>query len=164
MDVSGWTVDQRARLPDWCFGNSEAIGCQVCCEVADNTFWGISEIELPDPACIWSMAWWFRQNAYCNHMFRFGLAEEVPVNVGQMDAATEILPYVGKPATGPNELRQGTAESNIQQLFLRRCMATGGLKLVVQLGSSVQWATIDLIIIVSGLPTSMAGWLAHHRV
>lgn len=163
MDVSGWTVDQKARLPDWCFGNREAIGCQVVCEVGGDNFWGISEIALPDPVCIWSLNWYFRQTEYCNHVFRFGLAETVPVNVAQMDAAKEILPYIGRAVTGPNELREGMAQSIIQQLFVRRCMESDGLKLVVQLNSTISWSTIDLSLIVSGLPTSMAGWLAHNK-
>lgn len=164
MDVSGWSVEQRMRLPDWCFGNREAIGCEVNCVLADTDYWAISEIALPDPVCFWSLAFWFREPAFARVRFRFGLRATVPVNATQMNTATEILPYVGATTAGPNFLRVGQFDSVFYQLMLRKGMVTGGDKLVFEVQSDHINTRADLVMIYSELPTSMAGWLAHHKV
>lgn len=164
MDVSEWTIDQRMRLPDWCFGNRTLIGCQVIIAGAITNFWGISEIALPDPCCIWQLVYFFRPSEFTRLNLRIGLAATVPTSEAEMDAAKEIFPYFGSPATGPNILRIGILYSTPMSIMMRKGMATDGLKLVCQGYFSDGTGYCNVGLLCSGLPTSMAGWMAHNRV
>ena len=164
MDVSGWTIDQRMRFPDYCFGQQQAIGLQVYCPNALIYYFGISEIALPDPACIWQFSSWFKISAAANNTFRIGLAATVPTTIAEMDLALEIFPYIGGAYAGPNKLRVTQRYSTPWVMNIRKGLVTNGLKIVVALYSTVADTTGDFVLIVSGLPTNMAGWLAHNKV
>lgn len=164
MDVSGWTIDQRMRFPDWCFGNRQLIGCQVHCILADQYYFAISDVALPDPVCIWAFHFWVLTAGNMEGAFRIGLRATVPTNEAEMDTATEIFPYVGAPTAGPNKVRHAFRYTTPIMLPVRQGMVTGGLKLVGALYSTFADVRGDLVLEVSGLPTQMAGWLAHHKV
>lgn len=164
MDVSGWTVDQRMRLPDWCFGNRQIIGCQVLAVQPTTHYWGISAIGLPDPVCIWSVGFWFRIDAYSKMSLEIGLAHNVPTNNAEMAACQEIFPHFGAAQPGPNTMRVGQRYSVPLQIEVRKGMITSGKKLVADFYSTLADARVDVYLVVSGLPTSMAGWLAHHKI
>lgn len=164
MDVSGWTVDQRMRLPDWCFGNRQVIAAYASSPEIATFYWGISEIALPDPVCIWSLGWWLGKAESAFYDFRFGLRDTVPTNEAEMDTAIEILPYLGSAHAGPNYLRVEYLETAIVQINLKKGMVTGGKKLVVEFKSSIAWAALNVFLVCSALPTDMAGWLAHSKV
>lgn len=155
VDVSGWSLAKRMALPDWCFGNREAIGCEVNCVNADQDYWAISEIVLPDPVCFWSLGFWFRQPAFARIRFRFGLRATIPTSVAEMNGATEILPYIGAITTGPNYLRIGSFDTFVTDLVLRKGMATGGLKLVMEVQSTSVNTRADLFVVYSELPTEI---------
>lgn len=163
MDVSGWTIDQRMRLPDWCFGNRELIGIHVDCPTLDVFYYGISEIALPDPVCIWAVGFYLYCFNYTRFRFRIGMATSIPANEAEMTAATEILPYFGQPLAGPNYIRAGTLDTRAFQIPLRKGMETGGKKLVASVLTGTDMTKIDIFMVVSELPTSMAGWLAHNK-
>jgi len=164
MDVSGWTVDQRMRLPDWCFGNREMIGCRAACPEVETYYWGISDIVLPDPVAIWSLGWVYKQNEKAVNRLRFGLRSTIPTSTAQMDTAVPILPYFGNTTFTPPMLVVTQTEGLLFQFNVRKGMATGGKKLVIELWSTIQWTEITFFMVVSGLPTNMAGWLAHNKV
>lgn len=164
MDISGWSLADRMRAPDWCFYNREAIGCEVNCVLADTDYWAISEIYLPDPVCFWSLAFWFRSPAFARVRFRFGLRSTVPVNAAQMNDATEILPYVGAPTAGPNFLRVGQYDSVFYQLMLRKGMVTGAKKLVFEVQSTSVNTRADLVMIFSALPKNIPAHLDFNTV
>ena len=164
MDVSEWTVDQRMRLPDWCFGNRQLVGIHVDCPNLGTFYYGISEIALPDPVCIWSFGFYLYNYNYTRHRFRVGLRESIPTNEAEMDTATEILPYFGEPRDGPNYIRAGTLDTRAYLIPLRKGMVTGGNYLVASCYTGTDQSMVDIFLVVSGLPTSMAGWLAHNRV
>lgn len=163
MDVSDWTVDQRMRLPDWCFGNRTVIGISILCPLLETGYYGISEIALPDPACIWQVGWWYKTDTISGVTLRIGLRATIPTSVPDMDDATEILPYMGSPHAGPNEIFMTIRESLPFFINLRKGMVTGGKKLVVRSYSDAAQAHANVCLIVSELPTSMAGWLAHNK-
>ena len=162
MDVSGWTIEQRSRFPDWCFGPRQIIGVNVYNNQPDTHEFGISEIALPDPAMIWELGCWNlitgTESGYC----RAGLAHTKPETPAEMDTATEIYPYFGTPATGPNIFPYTSGFPMIINFNMRRAMATDSKKLVVQNSCLVLRCRIQVSLIVSELPTSMAGWLAHN--
>lgn len=164
MDVSGWTIDQKMRLPDWCFGNRQVIAAYANTPEIATCYWGISEIALPDPVCIWSLGWWLGKAASAYYDFRFGLRDTVPTSIAEMDTAVEILPYLGSPHAGPNTLRVEYIETAVSQIDLKKGMVTGGKKLVVEIKSSVQWVACNVFLVCSELPTDMASWLAHNKV
>lgn len=164
MDITGWTIEQRMRLPEWCYGNRELIGCEVQCILATTYYFTISEIVMPDPAVIWAMTFWARTTVMASFSLRVGLRATVPTNEAEMNTATEIFPYVGQPFAGPNKIRFAIDNSVPIRLGCRRGMATGGLKVVMALYSSQANVWGDVVLDVSGLPTNMAGWLSHNIV
>lgn len=164
MDVSGWTVAQKMRLPDWCFGNRQLIGVYVNMPLLGTYYYGISAIALPDPVCIWTFGFYIYTYDYTRFRFRAGLRNTIPTNEAGMDAATEILPYFGQPIAGPNYIRLGTKDSRPYIIPLRKGMVTGGKKLVVSAYTGTDASMIDVFMVVSSMPTRMAGWLAHDKV
>lgn len=164
MDVSGWTVDQLMRLPDWCFGNRQLIGCYVYTVGPGTLDWGISDIALPDPACIWEFSFQVLEFANQHGDYRAGLSHTLPASEGQMDATQEFYPHWGRHHAGPNYILCGTYIFTYVTIPFKRGIVTGGKKLVVEAKSWEGTARIHFSLLVSGLPTSMAGWLAHNKV
>lgn len=164
MDVSTWTVDQRMRLPDWCFGNRMLIGLFHNNTHPGTTEWAIRDIALPDPVCIWEFWYLIIETAANYGTYRAGLADTVPVNVAQMDEALEIYPYFGIDHAGPNYIIRKTEDATHVVIKLRKGMVTGGKKLVMEVGSVAGTARGFFGLLVSGLPTNMAGWMAHNPV
>ncbi len=164
MDVSGWTVDQRMRLPDWCFPNRQIISVFIKATTGSTWYFGISDIALPDPCCIWSIGWFCYKDTATNSLQRVGLRATVPANAAEMDAAAEILPHFGEAHAGPNYIRIDDQLGNLAQIPLRHGLVTGGLKFVAGFFILTGIASATIFLVVSGLPTSMAGWLAHNKV
>lgn len=163
MDVSTWTVDQRMRLPDWCFGNREIYGIHLIVDVAAGKGWGICPLALPDPMCVWSLGFFFMTQAATIVALRVGIRATVPTSTGEMDAATAIFPYFGKLTFTPPQFALRTEYSNALVVPCRKGMVTGELFFVAELYADVAATHCDVFMIVSGLPTSMAGWLAHNK-
>ena len=164
MDVSGWTVDQRMRLPDWVFGNRTLIGVYVANAGTGTYAWGISDIQLPDPVCIWKFFYICQEQTGQSGNYRAGLAEEVPTSSAEMDEATEFYPHYGVPRTGPNLLPRAAYQPTTIEIPMRKGMVTGSKYLVVENYTVNSQSRVYVNILVSGLPTSMAGWLAHSKV
>jgi len=164
MDVSGWSVDQRMRLPDWCFGNRELIGVYLANAVPATFTYGISDIPLPDPVCIWEMQILVPETVANHGNYRAGLAAVIPINHAQMDAAQEIYPYYGVPHAGPNLIQRNAYGWTTIAVRFRKGMVTSGKFLVVENESILGTSRIIFSLLVSGLPTNMAGWLAHNKV
>lgn len=164
MDVSGWTVDQRMRFPDYCFGNRQLIGVYVANYVETTFAWGISDIPLPDPVCIWQMNVLCPETAAAHGNYRAGLADVVPTSHAEMDNAVEIYPYYGVPHAGPNLVQRNAYGWSNVVIDFRKGMVTGGKKLVVENECIVGVSRVIFSLLVSGLPTSMQGWLAHQKV
>ena len=158
MDVSFWTIDQRMRLPDHFFGNRQLIGCQVYCLNALAYYYSISEVALPNPACIWAFHFWVRTPASVDATFRIGLRATVPTNEGEMDTAMEIFPYIGEPSVGPNKLRLSFRYSTPVVLTDRQGMVTGGLKFVGRFYSSIADVYAFFVLEVSELPKKIPAW------
>ena len=163
MDVSGWTTDQRMRLPDWCFGNRQLVSVRVNATSATSNQWGISTIVLPDPVCIWEIMFEVESVGGGYGYFRIGLAHVVPTSQPEMNLADDILPDYGLPYAGPKDIFFLQITSAKWKFKLRKGMATGGKKLVVENSCTAPDFHIIVSMTVSGLPTSMAGWLAHNK-
>lgn len=164
MDVSGWTVDQKMRLPDWCFGNREVQSVYLGNGVVGTFKWAICETVMPDPACIWQAVLVSSLTAGASGYFRVGLADNVPVNEAQMDAAVEIFPYFGVAHAGPNVISDWGQPFVYWGFDVRKGMATGGKKIVLEVKCIAATIRCLIELTVSTLPTNMAGWLAHNKV
>ena len=88
----------------------------------------------------------------------------MPANEAEMDLATEILPDYGVAHAGPNQINLYSTKFTMLTINLRKGMATEGKKLVIENYCNVVSMRVECNLVVSGLPTSMAGWLAHHKV
>jgi len=163
MDVSGWTIDQRMRFPDWCFGNREVISCYQYNSAGGTRKWEISEIALPDPACVWQVGIVSEPSTTGTGTLRIGLADTLPTSEAEMNAALEILPAHGRPRAGPNDMIFNSRDYVFYSLDCRRGMETGGKFLVIECFAAAATMRLWCILVVSGLPTQMAGWLAHHK-
>lgn len=165
MDVSGWTVDELMRLPDWCFGNRELYGCRVANNVPNTGKWFISTIALPDPACIWSGGIFISENDHQFSHVRWGLRSAVPTSEAEMNSCINFLPEFGNPAYAPPRILLPAVEGFNIQLQIRKGVVTGGTKFVCEgfLHAAGTMLTLTMYIVASGMPTSMASWLSHSK-
>lgn len=159
MDVTGWTFAQRMELPDWCFGTRQLIGTRVKNQVGGTYVYGISEIVFPDPICIWQVEIVLQTNNVAGSTVRIGLADLIPVNEAQMDAADEILPYFGIARAGPNQIVVYTLAGIHYSFNMRKAMVTDGKKLVISVYCAAGSVWVDVGLIVSPLPTRIPAHL-----
>ena len=164
MDVTGWTVEQRMRLPDWVFGNRQLIGVWGDNAAPGTTNWTISDIVLPDPCCLHIFSYLAFEKAGQFGNYRAALVPALPINVAEFDAGIEIYPYWGIPRAGPNLLIRKQEEMYYQEIPFRKGMVTNAWYLCVEVECVLIRAQIGVAVLVSGLPTDMAGWLAHNLV
>lgn len=155
MDVSTWTLAQRMALPDACFGNRVLVGLFHGNPNPGTFEWAIRAYPLPDPVCIWEFWYLIIETAGNFGTYRAALAENVPVNQAQMDAAMEIYPYFGIDAPGPNYIIRKTEESTHVVMQFRKGMVTGGRNLVIEVGCNAGTARGFFGLLVSELPTQI---------
>lgn len=164
MDVSDRTVAQRMSLPDWCFGDREIISVYLTNNDIGTRKWGISEIALPDPACIWEFAYTWMPNATGSGWVRAGLADTVPTTQAQMDATDPILPYFGSASEVPPVICPPSFQTQYVSFNCRKGMVTGGKKLVIEIRCGAADTKIVLWVMVSTLPIIIPAWLVHDKV
>lgn len=164
MDVSGWTVEQRMRLPDWCFGNRDLMSLYIENVVAGTYTYAISAFVLPDPACIWGIMFMSTNSVAGLGYVRLGLNDHLPVDAADMNTSIEILPNFGRPAAGPNIFWISGSYFYVWDMPAKRGLVTNGWNFVIENRCVVADFRVDVTLIVSGLPTDMAGWLAHNKV
>jgi len=159
IDVTGWTLAQKMRLPDWCFGNRKIIGVFKDEGVVTTFDWNISEDALPDPACIWQVLFVSQPDLGGKGYMRVGLDTDVPTSVAEMNAATELFPSIGEAHAGPNIISFYGERPFYWSVDLRKGMVTGGKKLVIEVYCSVTKVRFDCELVVSGLPTEVPAFL-----
>jgi len=164
MDVSGWTVEQRMRLPDYCFGNRELHTVHAEGVVDDTYCWAKSEVRMPDPMCFWEFTFYNRPNATGKGYARLGLADAVPTSVAEMDNAVEVLPRFAFENVGPNRIELYESFYTTYNYNVRKGIDTGGKYFVVELYTLLETMRFNISFVASGLPTNMEGWLAHKKV
>lgn len=158
MDVTGWPLEQRMMLPDWCFGARSTDGVYLICPVSAVKYWGISNIVLPDPVCVWSVGWFVSVVATGELLIRVGFRATVPTSEAEMDEAVEILPGIGVPMTGPSVIRVVTPHNLGTMIHFRKGIATTGLKLVVQIQHTKVPGHVSFFMVYSALPTLIPAW------
>lgn len=158
MNVTGWTIASRMKLPDYLFGNRTMIGVYKLNAGAGTSNWAISDIALPDPCCIWEFSYLSMFETTNNGWFRVGLANAVPNNIPEMDAATPLLPQYGTDVGGPRLVSLSSKVYSYVKMNLRIGMATGGKKLVIENRCNVAPTKIIIAVLVSSLPTKVPGW------
>lgn len=163
MDVSGWTIDQRMRLPDWCFGQRQITSAYQWNNAPGTRKWEIGTLALPDPCCIWSLEINTSVSTNGTGNLRVGLAAAVPISQAQMDAVLEIFPHYGIPMPGPNQIALNSGEPVSYSIPVRMGIWTDRCYLVIECGCTIAKFRVEAALVVSGLPTSMAGWLAHNK-
>lgn len=164
MDVSGWTVDQRMRFPDWCFGNKKVISLYGFSTGVTTLTWDIHTLSLPDPVCIWEIMIMPLVNSHVYNYIRVGLTAKKPVNEAEMDASIPVLPDFGVVTYTPPRIYFSDDSKEILKFTLRKGMVTDGLYLTTEAFSNDVKISILIALVISELPTQMAGWLAHHKV
>ncbi|MBA7522328.1 hypothetical protein ES705_14446 [subsurface metagenome] len=164
MDVSDWTIDQRMRFPDWCFGNRQLIGLYLSNDAPGTDAFAISPIVLPDPVCIWCLEYLAMFEAGGSGYYRAGLADSLPADEAEMNNALEIYPNWGILQAGPNRLPIVSPDPLHIVVQLRKGMVLGGKKLVIQNHCEGAKGRLNFWLLISSVPTDMAGWLAHSKV
>jgi len=129
MDVSGWTIEQRMRLPDWCFGNRRIFSLTETVGVAAGLVWKKSPITLPANICLWSVGILPRLLDSWSSYIRVGFATAVPTSEAQMDASIPVMPDFGNYLYTPPRIYMAAAGTEVWQFNLRKGIATSGCSL-----------------------------------
>lgn len=164
MDVSGWTLAQRMRLPDWCFGDRSLVGLVIDANGVGVTNWEIHPKALPANIAIWQASIIPLRSDSTNDYIRMGLRATVPTSEAEMDTAIPILPDFGYFVWTPPRVYLSDGAFIPWTFNMRTAFATAGLKLVLELHSALGRVSTIFSFVYSELPTSMAGWLAHNKV
>jgi len=161
MDVSGWTVDERMCLPDWCFGNAVILSCRVANNVPNTGKWAISTRVLPDQACIWSVGFWSTANDWAFSHCRMGLRDVVPTSVAEMDTSQNIFPDLGINTYSPPRILVPTQSGWSLHVNVRKGIETAGRKFVCEafLHAAGNIIGLHMYIVVTGLPTEIPAHL-----
>lgn len=165
MDVTGWTVEQKMRLPDWCFGHTLLLSCRAYLPTADSWGWWITTQALPDPACIWAVGMLVWESDYRGNYIRMGLSDTLPTSEAEMNGAQNIFPDLGDNNFTPPIVNVPVFAGQFFHIPLKKGLATGGKKFVLEgrVHSTGTYLLAIVYIVVTKLPTSMAGWLAHNK-
>lgn len=161
MNIKRWTIDERMRLPDFCFGNRQVISVSKTASGPAAFSWAISDKGLPDPACIWVFGVLPRRVDNTNNYCRVSLGDTLPTNEAEMNATQPVLPQFGALAWTPPRIYPPTTTMTVWQFDLRKGMVTGGKKLILECYASIDAMAAIAFIVVSELPTNISGWLAH---
>ena len=162
MDISKrWTIDERMRLPDWCFGSREVAGVSRTAVGVGVTAWAISALALPKEACIWEVGIIPRAIDSTNSYVRFGLNDTLPTNTGEMDLSIPILPNFGTSPPQPPKIYLATGVE-VWKFAPRKGLDTKGKKLTIELNCFTgPKVAMFVYVVFSGLPTNISGWLAN---
>ncbi|MBA7708111.1 hypothetical protein ES703_116999 [subsurface metagenome] len=108
----------------------------------------------------------FRKSDHASNYFRIALRNTVPVNEAEMDVAQEILPDFGSTGFSPERIYCFIGGGAYFVLDTRKGIETGGQKLVVEGHVHAEGSELLVLVnlVISALPTDMAGWLEHSRV
>lgn len=158
MDVTGWDLASRTKLPEWCFGQRQVVSARIYNIVNLSTVWDISDVALPDPCFIWNIGMNFRRSDDTGSFLRMGLLANVATSSGEMDAADEILPDYGKGGTSPRRIYTPVCNGLYIEFKIHKPMVTGGKKFAVEgycYGSDLR---LLMHMVVSGMPTKVPGW------
>lgn len=164
MDITGWTMEQRMRLPDWCFGNRRIVSCYGWNPNPATFVFTISSSDLPDPCCIWHAMFCSQPTGGGMGRMRIGMSDDVPADDGEMDLVDEIFPDYGSPGPGPNDIDFMEATYTYYAFNIRKGLVTGGQNLVMSTENTAGVMRLMCALVVSELPINMAGWLEHARV
>lgn len=158
MDVTGWNLASRMKLPDYLFGNRKLISVYGWTTGPLTTTWAISPIVLPDPVCIWELNLF--SDPYLNGYgyVRIGLADVVPTSVVEMDGAVELFPYFARPNVGPNRFFFYSGDPTQLAYQARKGMVTGGKFVVTELTAEFERMRMMVTLNTSELPTKVPGW------
>lgn len=158
MDVSGYNLESKMKLPDPCFGQKQVVSCYAVNNGVGTYRWSISSLALPDPVCIWHAMFCSQPSTGGTGRMRIGLAAAVPTTIAEMNAADEIFPDLGAPTAGPNYIDFFSTVYSYYAFDVRKGMATGGKKLVMSTYCVAATMRLLCVLVVSELPTKVPGW------
>ena len=120
MKIKRWTIDEKMRLPDWCFGNRKIISLALTVSGAGTLGWKISGVSLPVQICIWTFGLYpvSIDNKYS--WIRCGLRETVPTSSAEMDTSIPIMPNFGSISQTPPVMYLAPGANEILQFALRK--------------------------------------------
>lgn len=159
IDVSGWSLDKRLRLPDWCFGNREVMSVSNTTTGVGNFSWKISGITLPTEICIWTLGILVRTNDSYISTVRIGFLDTLPTTIGEMDLAIPILPDFGSTTYTPPRIALADEGREVWQFNLRKGIDTGGLKMALELKCGGTEVALIVFLVYSELPTEIPAFL-----
>jgi len=158
MDVSGWNLASKMKLPDHLFGNRVSIGISIFTAPGPDMKWYISRDPLPNQVCIWDVAWYPRQVGDFNSYFRIGYRAAVPTSEAEMNTAVPLMPQIGNYAYTPPRIYLSTASYEVWRFLSREGQNTGGLKLVMEIYTLANISRGIFVVTYSELPTKVPGW------
>lgn len=163
MDVSGWTIEQKMRLPDWCFGQRQLVMAGGTASGAGTKVWDISELALPQQICVWQMGIIPRHLSSASDYVRIGFNSTLPTSEAEMDTSIPLLEYFGWTLYSPPRIIMPATGTELWEFFLRRGMDTEGKKLTVEVACVITKISLIVYMLYSELPSSMISWLSHNQ-
>lgn len=164
MDITGWSIEQKVRFPDWCFGQRKTMAISHQAIGAGVDTWVINTKILPDNICIWTVGYWYTETNSTSDYLRLGFRAAVPGSIAQMDEAVPAEPETFDVPPNPRKMYLPMLTSNVIMIPTKKGVDVTGLFLVMMVHSAAARCSGACILTYSEMPTDMAGWLEHSRV
>ena len=151
MNISDWPIGRIMALPDHLFGRRFIVCCHSRVD-GQTTLWDISEIQFPELFVIWEAHFLTWETELTETIFRVALGDQLPANVGMMDALEPLFPGLGISEAEPRRLYF----KEYQRLYMRNLripVRASGRRLVCEFHNTFTHASImGLFLTVSGVP------------
>ncbi len=162
IDIQHWPLDRIMQLPDHCFGRRFPV-CLCPSSSSDVPGWDISEIALPETCVIWDLVMWVELVTVALTSFRLALGDQLPTTTAQMDALDPLFPGLGHQGAEPRQVLFGAANVPIVSM-LRLPVRSGGRRPVAEvIVAGPDPGYLDVILVVSSIPTEVPDWLISGR-
>ena len=158
MDVSGWTVEERMRLPDWCFPERQPFQLYHINNQVGTWSYVMPDYPLPNPACVWKMTLATFPTTGGTGDVKFGLLSDLPLDDNQMETNEPVFDDLKPAPTNVNWIKLYAGVPVTFGYDFRTPIVTTGLKLGMGLYCAVATIRLDLTFIISGLPTKVSGF------
>ncbi len=158
MDVSGWALAKRMKIPDQYFPDREIVSVYDSESSATTFEWGISGVALPDPVCIWELGIQIVSSGSALSYVRLGLRSAVPTSEAEMNGAKNIFPDLGDLTKTPPAIYMAAVYPFQMRFTCKKGFVTAGDKFVMELYNVTGVLSIMASMLISGLPTDVPAW------
>ena len=165
LDLQGWSIEDKLRLPDWCFGRRYIVSVTWQASAYGTDAYDISEDCFPEEAVIWEVVLSFDRVSANDNYVRLALGSQLPANEAGFMELEPLLRGFGLTGPEPRKIRVPN-NFRVIRFCLRQYFAPGGRRLVVfnRVPTTAAFGSGEVIVVVSGLPKEVPDWLISGQV